>query len=213
MNRDDLLVGMRLAHRVVRQRYLAFVNANNTRLAYRFHIFQTMQYVRHTAPVLRIARASCPHDLLPWLEQHIREEAGHELLFESDLEQTGGLPDWPVSPFVLEFVDSAYISARMVHGFSRICADMLIAECDPPTTSGVRAWAKTLGLPLGSTSGLSVHADADGKHSKEILEVLNHPEVRLELLYARLMTISLTFSNHMEWMSNYFSRTFQDATL
>jgi len=156
-----------LAGRISRDTYLAY-------LAQAYH------HVRHTVPLMRLARsrlADRPR-LVAALDEYIAEEEGHEQWILDDIAAAGGDPATMVeqgpSAATAAMVDHAY---RMVgEGNAASFFGMVFVLEGTSTalaTSGAEAVRKSLGLPREAFTYLTSHGALDQDHMRFFEEVVN----------------------------------------
>jgi hypothetical protein len=197
---EKILRTLRSFHTILSGRYLIYRRKWNSVAAYRFHIFQAHQYVRHTVPILERLFPICPHGHQDWLASHIEEERGHDDLFANDLYLTGGYPCWKISPHVANYIDSSALLVASANPFSAVLADMLLAEGNAPSKQSVLNWAESTGISTTAFSGILVHANADAVHRDQIINILHSNEIDLEITSKRLVQVASHFISHWEWM-------------
>lgn len=156
-----------IAGRISRDTYLAY-------LAQAYH------HVRHTVPLMRLARGRLldkPH-LIAALDEYIAEEEGHEAWILNDIRAAGGKADLAVtqgpSRATAQMVDHAYHAietgnAAAFFGMVFVLEGTSIALA----SSGADAVRSTLGLPADAFTYLSSHGALDQDHMRFFETLVN----------------------------------------
>lgn len=161
-----------LAGRISRGTYLAY-------LAQAYH------HVRHTVPLMRLARGRLqakPH-LVTALDDYIAEEEGHEAWILNDIRAAGGNADLAVSQ------GPSRATARMVeHAYQTVetgnaaaffgMVFVLEGTSTALATSGAEAVRSSLGLPASAFTYLSSHGELDQEHMRFFETLVNRLDDR-----------------------------------
>jgi pyrroloquinoline quinone (PQQ) biosynthesis protein C len=147
--------------------------------AYPAFLVETYHYVKHSCDLMRQAYQGIEpgrRALRGFIEQHIGEEAGHEVWLLDDLERLGFDRDEVVrSEPLSETVDM--IGAQLyVMRFMRpagLLGYVYLMESTPPNATFLRALADAYGLDPGAMTFLLRHGEADIVHREELSNVLD----------------------------------------
>lgn len=156
-----------IAGRISRDTYLAY-------LAQAYH------HVRHTVPLMRLARGRLQHKphLIAALDEYIAEEEGHEAWILNDIRAAGGNADLAVSQgpshATARMVDHAYHAiqtgnAAAFFGMVFVLEGTSIAFA----SSGAEAVRSSLGLPADAFTYLSSHGALDQDHMRFFETLVN----------------------------------------
>lgn len=156
-----------IAGRISRDTYLAY-------LAQAYH------HVRHTVPLMRLARGRLQHKphLIAALDEYIAEEEGHEAWILNDIRAAGGNADLAVSQ------GPSHATARMVdHAYHAIQTGnaaaffgmvfVLEGTSTAFASSGAEAVRSSLGLPADAFTYLSSHGALDQDHMRFFETLVN----------------------------------------
>jgi len=156
-----------IAGRISRDTYLAY-------LAQAYH------HVRHTVPLMRLARGRLQHKphLIAALDEYIAEEEGHEAWILNDIRAAGGNADLAVSQ------GPSHATARMVdHAYHAIQTGnaaaffgmvfVLEGTSTAFASSGAEAVRSSLGLPADAFTYLSSHGALDQDHMRLFETLVN----------------------------------------
>ena len=156
--------------------------SRNTYLAY---LAQAYHHVRHTVPLMRIARERLAHKpaLVAALDDYIAEEEGHEKWILNDIRAAGGDPDRAVadgpSPATAAMVDHAYATVR--HGNPAAFFGMVFVlegTSIALASNGAEAVQSSLGLPPSAFTYLTSHGALDQDHMLFFEELVNRLDDR-----------------------------------
>ncbi|MES2496736.1 MAG: AMP-binding protein [Pseudomonadota bacterium] len=156
-----------LAGRISRDMYLEY-------LAQAYH------HVRHTVPLMRLARSSLATKpmLVAALDEYIEEEDGHEQWILNDIRAAGGDADaveaWGPSPATARMVDHAYSTLRTGNpaaffGMVFVLEGTSIALA----SNGAEAVRTSLGLPSSAFTYLTSHGALDQDHMRFFETLVN----------------------------------------
>ncbi len=156
-----------LAGRISRDMYLAY-------LAQAYH------HVRHTVPLMRLARSglSAKPMLVKALDEYIEEEEGHEHWILNDIRAAGGDADAVAargpSPATARMVDHAYATLRAGNpaaffGMVFVLEGTSIALA----SNGAEAVRSSLGLPNSAFTYLTSHGALDQDHMRFFETLVN----------------------------------------
>jgi heme oxygenase len=141
------------------------------RSAYIDYLTQAYHHVRHTVPLLRLARQRLEGNLLlcPALDEYIAEESGHEQWILADIAAAGGDRD------MAEHSEPGAATAAMVrHAYERVrqgnpaslfgMVFVLEGTSVAMASRGAAAIQRSLGLPDRAFTYLSSHGALDQDH-------------------------------------------------
>lgn len=151
--------------------------SRDTYLAY---LAQAYHHVRHTVPLMRLARGRLQHKphLIAALDEYIAEEEGHEAWILNDIRAAGGNADLAVSQ------GPSHATARMVdHAYHAIQTGnaaaffgmvfVLEGTSTAFASSGAEAVRSSLGLPADAFTYLSSHGALDQDHMRFFETLVN----------------------------------------
>jgi acyl-CoA synthetase (AMP-forming)/AMP-acid ligase II/pyrroloquinoline quinone (PQQ) biosynthesis protein C len=161
-----------LAGRISRATYLAY-------LAEAYH------HVRHTVPLMRLARSglSAKPALVAALDDYIEEEDGHEQWILNDIRAAGGNADAVVaqgpSPATARMVDHAYTVLRSGNPTAFFGMVFVLEGTSIALAShGAEAVRSSLGLPPSAFTYLTSHGALDQDHMRFFEELVNRLDDR-----------------------------------
>jgi len=137
---------------------------------------------------LERARVLAPDDdvaagLVPYLEHHAPEEAGHDRWLLEDLEALGGDPMEPLrcipSPRVAAFVGAQYYWLRHHHPVS-LLGHMAVIEGYPPPVGFSERLQELTGYPREAFRAIRRHERLDLRHRAELYEAIDGLPLRPE---------------------------------
>jgi hypothetical protein len=114
--------------------------------------------------------------MLPWLQEHIREETGHDRWLLSDYQAIGGDRSALVAkagdPAFAAMVGSVYYWSLFAHPVAVLgyCA---VLEGTPPAEGFVAALIDATGLPPDAFGTLRHHSTLDVDHGAEVYELID----------------------------------------
>ena len=167
------------------------------------YLFRLYGSVRASVPLMRTARAravelapGCPvaRALVPYLDDHIEEELGHDEWLLDDMEALGferaDVVGRPASPDVAEMVGTYYY--WVLHGHPvALLSYFSVVEGNPVRTDTLDRVAATTSIPREALRCIYRHAELDPHHSEEVDRLIDHLPLTAEQA-ALLETSALT---------------------
>lgn len=151
-----------------------------SRTTYLAYLAQAYHHVRHTVPLMRLARSGllAKPVLVDALDEYIAEEEGHEQWILNDIRAAGGDPDAVVrdgpSSATARMVDHAYATLRdgnpaAFFGMVFVLEGTSIALA----SDGADAVRESLGLPRTAFTYLTSHGALDQNHMRFFEALMN----------------------------------------
>jgi acyl-coenzyme A synthetase/AMP-(fatty) acid ligase len=151
------------------------------------YLAQAYHHVRHTVPLMRLARSGLAAQpmLVQALDEYIEEEDGHEQWVLNDIRAAGGNADAVVtqgsSPATQRMVDHAYAILRggnpvAFFGMVFVLEGTSIALA----SNGAEAVRSSLGLPSSAFTYLTSHGALDQDHMRFFETLMNHLDDRAD---------------------------------
>lgn len=161
-----------LAGRISRETYIGYLT-------------QAYHHVRHTVPLMRLARERLAHKpaLVAALDEYIEEEEGHEQWILNDIAAAGGDAEAAVgqgpSAATARMVDHAYAVLREANAAAFFgMVFVLEGTSTALATSGADAVRSSLDLPDSAFSYLTSHGALDQDHMRFFERLVNGLEDR-----------------------------------
>jgi len=166
----------------------SFVSEKFTELACYHEVVREQAYINYcvssaTIPLLQEAVRCAklrPDDplsqpLISYMERHIPEEEGHDMLSLDDFVRLGGCRESAIKRVppsnLMAMIGSQYYLLR--HNPVAFMGYLACLEVNHPTVEYVEELIKTSGLPAKGFSSLMLHATVDIHHKQEIIDTLN----------------------------------------
>jgi len=147
---------------------------------YLAYLAQAYHHVRHTVPLMRLARAGLAGKpaLVRALDDYIAEEEGHEQWILDDIRAAGGDPDAAVaagpSPATARMVDHAYRTIRSGNPAAFFGMVFVLEGTSIALAShGAQAVRGSLGLPETAFTYLTSHGALDQDHMRFFETLVN----------------------------------------
>jgi len=173
------------AYPVLRASSEAVWTSPHVRELYPIYLVMVHGIVRSATPLMEAAcdraRVLAPHDpvaagLVPYLEHHAPEEAGHERWILEDLAALGRDPQEPLqtppAPRVAELVGAQYYWLRHHHPVS-LLGHMAVMEGRPPQPGFAARLRDATGYPEDAFRTVARHEQLDAGHQDELYELID----------------------------------------
>lgn len=157
------------------------------RRAYRALVQTLHGEVRASVPLMVAARCKAVElaadgdlvaaALVPWLDEHIIEETGHDTWLLGDYSRIGGDPDalavQPGTPTIAAMVGSVYYWSLHAHPVA-ILGYCAVLEGTPPTGRFIDEMIQRTGYPPEAFDTLRHHSDIDIDHGAELFDLIDN---------------------------------------
>ncbi len=197
---DRLRAKLDLAYPAVAQTSSRIWGDERVRELYPMYLTIWHGIVRSAVPLIEAAatraRELAPHDevaaqLVPYLEHHGPEEAGHDVWLLEDLEALGGDREAALrripSPRVATLVGAQYYWLRHAHPVS-LLGHMGVVEGYSPPEGFADHLQRLTGHPRDAFRAIRRHERLDIKHKRELYELIDGLALTVE--HERLMGIA-----------------------
>lgn len=171
---------------------------------YREYLFYQHCSIRASVPLMEAAVARClmladpvARALVPYLDQHIAEEQGHDVWVLEDLAELGVSADGVLARVppasIAAMVGAQYYWIHHAHPVA-LLGYLWVLESTPPDAAHLARRAEEEGLPLAAFRTLLRHADADPLHGRDLEALLD--ALPLDASQRALVGVSMIATTH-----------------